>query len=118
MNRHAPLKQLNLKEIKLSHKPWISDTIRQKIKQRNKLFARRKREPNNNIVNNAYKRFRNTVKRDISKAKKKYYAEYFSSCKNDMKKLWKGIRNIINSRNTAIKTSQINLDNKVIDDPL
>ena len=87
VNRHAPLKKVSIKEIKTDHKPWITDIIKRKIKQRNKLFARRKREPHNDTVNYAYKRFQNSVKRDIMKAKKNYYAENFESSKNYMKKL-------------------------------
>ena len=42
VSRHAPLKKLSPKEIKLKNKPWLSTDILKMIKIRNKLFARKK----------------------------------------------------------------------------
>ena len=47
VNRHAPLNKLSPKEIKLKSKPWLSVAILKMIKMRNKVFARKKRQPNN-----------------------------------------------------------------------
>ena len=41
--RHAPLKKLNKKQIKLQSKPWISKEILKQIKDRNKLFVKMKK---------------------------------------------------------------------------
>ena len=38
VERHAPLKKLTSKEIKLTHKPWITVNINKMIKIKNKLF--------------------------------------------------------------------------------
>ena len=38
VNRHAPLKKLTPKEIKLQQKPWISNDLNKMIKTKNKLF--------------------------------------------------------------------------------
>ena len=46
-DRQAPYKKLSPKEIKLQSKPWISTEIFKLIKARNKIFARKKRQPNN-----------------------------------------------------------------------
>ena len=42
VNKHAPLKKINKREQKIK-KPWITDQILKKIKNRNKLFAQRKK---------------------------------------------------------------------------
>ena len=47
VDRHAPIKQLKPKEVKLANKPWITPEISKMIKIRNKTFARKKRQPNN-----------------------------------------------------------------------
>ena len=47
VNRHAPLKTLSPKEIKTRNKPWLSTDILKMIKIRNKVFARKQRQPNN-----------------------------------------------------------------------
>ena len=50
INRHAPIKKFSPGEIKVKSKPWITYKITKMIKVRNKLFASRKRQPNNAIV--------------------------------------------------------------------
>ena len=66
------------------------------IKVRNKLFARRKRQPNNAGVCELFKKFRNRINGEIIKSKKVYFANYFTDCSNNIKKTWQGIRAIIN----------------------
>ena len=70
VNRHAPFKKLSPGEIKLRCKPWISSKITKKIKVRNKLFARKKRQPKNADVRELFKKFRNRINREILKSKK------------------------------------------------
>ena len=51
VERHAPIKKLTLKkEIKLENKPWITSELNKMIKIRNKLFQRKKRQPNMKII--------------------------------------------------------------------
>ena len=47
VDRHAPLKKLTAREIKIKNKPWLSTEILKMIKIRNKIFTRKKRQPNN-----------------------------------------------------------------------
>ena len=56
------------------------------IKIRNKVFARKKRQPNNENHKRLYNLLRNRVNRDIKKSKKQYYAEYFADNVNNTKK--------------------------------
>ena len=53
-NRHAPVKKLNSSEIKTRLKPWITPDIRKLINLRDKLFARKKRQPENQTVRETY----------------------------------------------------------------
>ena len=41
-DRHAPLKKLNAKEVKLKSKPWITAELSKMIRIKNKLFQRKK----------------------------------------------------------------------------
>ena len=43
-----------------------------------------------------YNLFRNRAAREIKKSKKKYYSEYFEMNKMNIKKIWSGIREIVN----------------------
>ena len=118
INRHLPLKKMTKKEIKMKRKPWITPVIIRKIKHRNSLFARKKLDPDNIHLKSAYKRFRNSVNRDIKSSKKAHYTKYFDNCKNSMKKTWKGINELINTKNKShINISQLNHNNSPINDP-
>ena len=111
MNRRASIQKLNQKEQKRNQKPWITNEILKRIKHRNKLFAQRKSNPSDVNIKRIYVLFRNAINRDIKAAKKSYWASYFDQSKNDMKKTWKGIRQIVNIKNPSISnTTQINLN--------
>ena len=49
----------------------------------------KKRQPNNENHKRLYNLLRNRVTREIKKAKKQYYAEYFANNVNNAKKLGK-----------------------------
>ena len=56
------------------------------INIRNKLFRRRKRQPDNENVKRLYNLFRNRVIRELKKSKKTYYSNYFEEHNNNIKK--------------------------------
>ena len=116
VNRHAPLKKLTPKEIKLQNKPWLTPDILKMIKNRNKAFERKKRQPNNENCKRVYNELRNSVNREIKRSKKLYYANYFEENINNIKKTWQGIRKIVNLNKYSSKTSQLNIGGKIIDD--
>ena len=118
VDRHAPIKKLSPKEIKLKNKPWISTEISKLIKVRNKIFARKKRQPNNTNNKRLYNLFRNRVNREIKKSKRKYYSEFFEINKMNIKKIRPGIREIVNIwSNISPKITQLNINGKIIDNP-
>ena len=59
VDRHAPIKKLKSKEIKMKTKPWITPDLCHIIKVKNKLFERKKRQPTNDNVKLLYNMFRN-----------------------------------------------------------
>ena len=116
VNRHAPYKKLTLKEVKLNQKPWISSRLIKMIKIKNKLFYRKKRQPNNNNVKILYNIFRNRVNRELHKSKKEHYSQYFEENNKNSKMVWEGIRSIINLNNSKSSSiNQLKVNNKIID---
>ena len=108
VERHAPIKKLNSKEIKLKVKPWITQEI-------SKLFERKKTNENVKLL---YNIFRNQVNRELKKSKKSYYAAYFEEHSNNIKNTWEGIRSIVNIKNSVNpKIAQLNINGSVIDEP-
>ena len=117
VDRHAPIKKLCRKELKLDSKPWITSVFVKLIKYRNTLFSRKKRQPNNANIKRLYNLFRNRVNNELKKSKKSYYNAYFEKCKNDIKKTWMGIKSIMNSNSSSSKISQLNINGKIFNSP-
>ena len=114
LEKHAPMKKLNKKQIQKISKPWISNYITKLISHRERLFNKKKRNPLSIEIKRAYTLFRHRITREI-KAKKEYYKNYLQVNMNNMKNLWKGIKNILNINNKGDSNiSQLSLDGKTI----
>ena len=115
VERHAPLKKVSAKKIKLESKPWITPTIEKLIRYRNRLFRKKKKQPNNQNNNRLYKLFRNRVNNEIKKSKKHFYNDYFEQHSNDSKKTWEGIKSIININKVKFpQISQIKVNGNIV----
>ena len=118
VHRHAPTKKLNRKEVQRKLNPWMTNEIMKLIKIRDRLFERKKRQPDNSTVIDAYKKVRNKVSRETKKSKNEYYKKYFESHSNDIRKTWEGVRKIIGAgKPVGYGISQLNIKGKIIDDP-
>ena len=109
--RHAPTQKLTPKEIKLTLKPWITPEIQNLIKLRDRLFERKKRQPDNDHVGEVYTRVRNRVSRELERSKKQHYESYFDEMNTNIKKTWEGIRKIVNvKKSTKFSISHLNIN--------
>jgi len=117
VNRHVPLKKMSLKEIKEKSKPWVTKHIQKLIKHRNKLFRKKKQNPNNDDNLRLYNLFRNRVDNELKKSKKTYYKNYFNNNSKDVKKIWDGIKSIINVNKYRFPSiTQLKVNNTIVDD--
>ena len=117
--RHAPTERLTPNEIKLRLKPWITPDIQKLIKVRDRLFARKKRQPSNDHVCGVYNLARNRVTREIDKSKKVHYDSYFEEHNSNLKKTWEGIRSIVNvKKSTKLSISHLTINGKIVDQSL
>ena len=71
------------------------------IKHRDRLFQEKKDDPSNFYIKDTYKLFRNHITREIKKAKKEYFKQFFEDNLNNMKKTWQGIKTFINLNNNS-----------------
>ena len=99
-NKVFPLKKVSKRKTKKQRKPWMNFYILDMIKTKHKLF---KKYLNNKTPENltAYKNKRNNCKKEIEKAKKQYYYNFFKNCKKDPKKIWRGINDLTNKSQKA-----------------
>jgi len=122
VDHYMPLKKVSNKEYKRRLKPWITNSILNKIKYKNKIFKKYSNCKNNNNrkqeLLNEYKVIKNEITTQTRIGKKQFYQRYFTENKTNLKKIWKGIKEIINikSKNfdqpTCLKT-----DDETITDP-
>ena len=105
------------REFKRRYKPWITNGIIKSINRKNKLFNRYCKTKDLNVkeqVYNDYKLLRNSINELLRISKKSFYASYAN-----IKKIWQGIKEIINikSKNFNYPTS-IEVNNNIITDPV
>ncbi len=78
-------------------KPWITTGIRTAIKKKNKLFKNFIRTRSNEVLAKL-KLYRNKLNHLIKLSKRNYYNNYFTNNKNNTKKTWQGIKQIITTK--------------------
>ena len=117
VRRHVPLTKVSQKALSFRDKPWITLKIQRMMAKRDK-YLNKFHKTHNLDTEYLYKKFRNKVVFEIRKSGNDYYNNYFNTHKNNMKKLWSGIRSIINvSSKSGYCISQLIQDGKEIDDP-
>lgn len=85
---------------KSQSKPWITNVIVQNIKKRQAYFSLYHQ---NKIPKNLYVRFRNFVTYQIRHSRKQYFSNKFNEYKNNIRKTWQTINDIIKPRSSSNK---------------
>ena len=104
-----PSRKLSKKEFKQTLKPWITKGIIISIKRKDELFHKYlncKNAVQKQEIHIEYKALKNRITSLIHFSKKEHYSKYFNQYSNNIKKVWKGIKGIIN-----IKTKDHNSPN-------
>lgn len=107
VDKHVPLKQLSKKEIKISCKPWITKGLRTSIRKKKKLYVKFMKTKLR-YYETKYKIYRNKLSKLVKVSKKKYY-DFFLENSNNIKNIWKGIKQII-----TLKPQKTNLPTKLV----
>lgn len=97
-----PLHKMSNKEYKMRLKPWITKGILNSINRKNKLYNKYSKIKNQEIkkeIYDEYKILRNMVNELIRKSKKSYYKNFFVEHKNNIPKVWQGIKELVNIKN-------------------
>ena len=122
IDKYIPLRKMTNREFKRRYKPWITNGIIKSINRKNKLFNRYCKTKDLNVkeqVYNDYKLLRHSINELLRISKKSFYASYFTEHNANIKKIWQGIKEIINikSKNFNYPTS-IEVNNNIITDPV
>ena len=101
LDKHAPLSKISNKQLKQKSKPWIDNDVLKAIKVKNRIHHKYIKEQNPINKENfhiQFKQLKNDITKQIRFNKKLYYNDYFSKNNQNIRKLWMGINEIINSK--------------------
>ena len=123
INKFMPLEKVKNDEYKRRYQPWITPGIRTSIRRRDKLlrqYIKMKESPRRTSLHTEYKNLRNTIVELIKQSKLSYYNNYFSVNNNNLRKVWVGIKNIINikSKSYDVPTCISDENGNIITDPI
>ena len=121
LDKHMPMKKITQKEFKRRYKPWITDDILNKISKKNSLYKKlikAKSIEQKERLELDHKTLKNEITNQTRLSKQSYYKNYFTNSANDLRKIWKGIKEIINikSKNSEVP-SCIQDETKILNDP-
>ena len=128
--KHAPYRKLSQYKLKLKTKPWITPAMQKLILIKANLFKKYIKLSDPLIkqeVHLKYKCYRNLLLTIFKNSKQIYYEKFFQNNLNDIKNIWKGIRNLVSlkqstksnihllSHNNETITAHKNIANMFID---
>ena len=117
-----PLKKVSNKDHKRRYKPWITNGILTSIKGRDKLLRqciKMKDSLRKSSLQSEYKRVRNMIVELTKKSKQNYYNQYFSTNNSNLRKIWQGIKSIVNINSTPnVNPTCISDNGKIVTDPI
>ena len=87
IDRYIPLKKITQKEYKRKYKPWITDIVVNKIKEKNNILSKItkcKDQTRKEELKNQFKALKNEVTQITRTNKKNYYENYFTKHKDNL----------------------------------
>ena len=100
IDKHIPIEKISKRKLKQQNKKlWVNNDLLKRIEHKNKLYKRAKVEQDVNLKASLEKEvtiLQKILKKDIRFEKDKYYQRFFKENKNNLIKVWKNIKNLIN----------------------
>ena len=110
LDKHAPMRKMNSRELKRDNKPWITKEILKLIRKEDRCYRKYTKETNQIRklgLNNHIKIMKNKITQLIRNNKRNYYKEYFLTNKSNIKQLWKGVNEIISTKTVKSKSQLV-----------
>ena len=104
LDKYIPLKKVSNKEFKRSFKPWITIGILTSLRKRSELhrrYIRAKDYQRKQSLESQFKYYRNMLVTLIRRSKQNHFSKYFHDNVNNLRKTWKGIKNIIQLKHNS-----------------
>ena len=117
LGKHAPLKQITKKEIKTKSKPCITTGILTSIRNKNKTYnklCKAKDKERKDLLYQQFKNYRNILSNLTKKSEENYYKEYFQENKNNLVKVWQGIKEmILIKKHNTLQTAFLKINDRL-----
>ena len=97
VNKFAPMRKASRKENKLRCRPWLTRGLLKPIRMKNKMHNNLRKKPDTS-QNHKYKIYRNLLNRLNKQAKVNYYHKVLIDNKNNSKKVWNIVNELIYNR--------------------
>ena len=108
LNKSFP--KVRIKKRYNNRKPWLSDALRNSIKLKNKLYYKYRKI--SSVYNETcYKSYKQIPQKTLIAAEKQYYHELVTRNKDNMKKSWEIIKDIINKNKNPVHRTKFKLSN-------
>ena len=116
INRHIPLRYKTTNEKRFELKPWISNSLKQSIAKRKKLYSlSRQTHPEQAQRKLTYNRYKKKLEKTLFAAQCNYYSGQIRKCQNQSRALWKIINEITQRKKQTISFIQkLNLENGLV----
>ena len=110
MDKHAPVRKTRIKQ---KESPWMTPSIFQLIRNRNRLKNKAKKSKKQEDCDN-YKKARNNVTTQIRHAKRNFISKKIESGVRDVKMVWKTLRYLAPAKKTESEASCIKVNGNYI----
>jgi hypothetical protein len=99
-----------------NRKPWLSESIKKSINRKNNMFIslRKKYSKDKELY---YKQYKIRLNKIIKCAERQFYLETLDNHKNNLKKTWQIMNDILRKRKSHNKNSSFLYNNQTINDP-
>ena len=90
-DKHAPIRKLSVRSVKA---PWMDNELKSYIRERN-LLKKSAIENGSPEEWHAYRALRNKITKMNKQKKKQYYRSKFAECRDDSKKMWRILNDVV-----------------------
>ena len=101
------------KSIYHSRKTWLTSALKQSIKTKNKMYVRSLKQPTDTNIR-IYKQYRNYLNSLLRKSERKHCADLFIQNKNNLRKCWSVIKEIINKNKTSTVSNKFKINGNIV----
>ena len=99
INLHAPEREIKINAKKIIRNPWITAGLIKSSKTLDKLFSQQKDKPQHHPLKVKYKSYKNAYNKLKRLRKNAYYTNMIENVKNDIRKTWQILNNLVGKRN-------------------